>query len=94
MLEIVEMMKMVGIVEMVEMVEMVERGGDGGLGVDGVLGGSLGGWIRARGLSCHCLVDSCPEIILDQTCLSKSYYLPISVCFGRSGTLGGSDVGS
>ena len=24
--------------------------------------GSFGGWIRARGLSCHCLVDSCPEI--------------------------------
>ena len=24
--------------------------------------GSFGGWIRARGLSCHCLVDSCPGI--------------------------------
>lgn len=39
--------------------------------------GSFGGWIRARGLSCHCLVDSCP----------------ISVCFGLSGTFGGSDKG-
>ena len=26
--------------------------------------GSFGGWIRARGLSCHCLVDSCPEIFV------------------------------
>ena len=24
--------------------------------------GSFGGWIRARGLNCHCLVDSCPGI--------------------------------
>jgi len=64
------------VVEVVEEeVVVVEAGG--WFELDTVLFGSFGGWMRARGLSCHCLVDSCP----------------ISVCFGLSGTFGGSDRG-
>ena len=33
--------------------------------------GSFGGWIRARGLSCHCLVDSCPKIFIHEIIIDK-----------------------
>jgi len=59
------------VVEEVE-VEVAEEAG-GWFELDAVLFGSFGGWMSARGLSCHCFVDSCP----------------MSVCFGLSGTFGG-----
>ena len=76
-----------------EEVVVVEAGG--WFELDPVLFGSFGGWMRARGLSCHCLVDSCPEIFIHMriSINVKSRYLPISVCFGLSGTFGGSDRG-
>ena len=51
--------------------------------------------MRARGLSCHCLVDSCPEIFIHQFIdqCEIQLYLPMIVCFGLSGTFGGSDKG-
>ena len=48
--------------EVVVMVVVLEAGGL--FELDAVLFGSFGGWMRARGLSCHCLVDSCPEIFI------------------------------
>ena len=44
-------------------VEVAEEAG-GWFEVDALLFGSFGGWMSARGLSCHCLVDSCPEIFV------------------------------
>ena len=44
-------------------VEVAEEAG-GWFELDAILFGSFGGWMSARGLSCHCLVDSCPEIFI------------------------------
>ena len=62
---------------------------------------SFGGWIRARGLNCHSFVDSKQGIRISKklfkyqasSCFRSIYILPIRVCFGLSGTLGGSAEG-
>ena len=51
-------------------VEVAEEAG-GWFELDAILFGSFGGWMSARGLSCHCLVDSCPEIFIHEIIIDK-----------------------
>ena len=51
-------------------VEVAEEAG-GWFELDAVLFGSFGGWMSARGLSCHCFVDSCPDIFIHEIIIDK-----------------------